>query len=172
MTLYLDTSALVKLFLVESGSPNVVSWTETASVLITSRITYAEARAALARGRRIGLLSASDLRVTVAELDAAFRTYAVIEVTEAIVRRAGQLADTHALRGYDAVHLAAALEASCDDDAVVFATFDHALADAARREGLRLPGYADRAQERPAGRYGSRRRPRVSARDAGSGRGR
>lgn len=172
MTLYLDTSALVKVFLAEAGSASVMAWIETARVLVTSRITYAEARAALARGRRIGLLSASDLRVAVAELDAAFRTHAVVEVTEALVHRAGQLAETHALRGYDAVQLAAALEASCDEDAVVFATFDRALADAALREGLRLPGPADRAEERPAARYGVPRRGRASVGRAVSLRGR
>ena len=170
-TLYLDTSALVKLFVEEAGSSSVEAWAASASVLVTSRITYAEARAALARARRIGTLSASELRRAVAELDAEFGTQAIVEVDEPLVFRAGRLAEEHALRGYDAVHLAAALEASGDGDSFAFATFDGALADAARREGLRVAGHAERVEERPVARYGSRR-PRASARVAASGRSR
>jgi predicted nucleic acid-binding protein len=49
MTIYLDTSALVKLHVTESGSADVYGWVEAGGILVTVRIAYAEARAALAR---------------------------------------------------------------------------------------------------------------------------
>ena len=51
-----------------------------------------------------------------------------------LARTAGDLARSHGLRGYDAVHLAAAISAADADVAV--ATGDHDLADAARANGL------------------------------------
>src|SRR5262245_1135817 len=166
--LYLDTSALVKLFVVERGSAEVQAWVAAANVLITARITYVEARAAMARGRRVGLLSESELRRAVTELDAGFRTYAIVEIDEPLVLRAGRLAEAHGLRGYDAVQLAAALEAEPDRAPFRFASFDHGLVEAARREGLRVPGLAERVEERPMARYRARRGSRVLPRVAAS----
>ena len=56
-----------------------------------------------------------------------------VEVTDDLVRFAGDLADRRALRGYDAVHLASALILG---DEVVMATWDRELSDAASEEGL------------------------------------
>jgi uncharacterized protein len=50
------------------------------------------------------------------------------------VRHAGHLAERHELRGYDAVHLASALDVIAGEEPLV--TWDTALADAARLEGL------------------------------------
>jgi hypothetical protein len=57
-----------------------------------------------------------------------------IEIDEQLVRVAGELSVAFQLRGYDAVHLAAALEAVDPD--LVFVTGDAALAEAGRRVGL------------------------------------
>jgi len=54
MILYLDTSALVKVYVEEEGSPLVQGLIAGASLVATSRIAYAEARAALARASREG----------------------------------------------------------------------------------------------------------------------
>ena len=56
-------------------------------------------------------------------------------------RAAGRLAQSHGLRGYDAVHLAAAI-AIADDD-VVFVTGDIDLAEAAMTTGLAIAVPAD-----------------------------
>ncbi len=55
-----------------------------------------------------------------------------IVVSAPVIRSAGHLAEHDRLRGYDAVHLAAALSAG----ATVFATADDRLLDAARRHGM------------------------------------
>ena len=46
MTLYVDTSSLVKLYVTEVGSEVVRQLTENASVVATSVVAYAETRAA------------------------------------------------------------------------------------------------------------------------------
>jgi predicted nucleic acid-binding protein len=50
----------------------------------------------------------------------------VIGLDDALARTAGELAERHALRGYDAVHLASAT--AIDDPALVIATWDRDLA--------------------------------------------
>ena len=52
MILYLDTSSLVKLYVDEPGSEDVLRLVDQAELVTTSVVAYAEARAALARRRR------------------------------------------------------------------------------------------------------------------------
>jgi predicted nucleic acid-binding protein len=167
MMLYLDTSALVKMYVTEDGSHDVESWVAAARAIFTASITYAETRAALAQSRRAGVLSPSDLRRAVMELDATWRGYAVVEVSEALVLRAGGLVEEHALRGYAAVQLAAALDARPVAGEYLFASFDLQLDAAAAREGLRLARLPDGVAERPAApdraRFRAGDRPRVAA---------
>ena len=60
-----------------------------------------------------------------------------MDVSAALIKRAGQLAEALALRGYDAVHLASAvIVAEQGSQAVTFACFDEKLSRAARRQGL------------------------------------
>jgi predicted nucleic acid-binding protein len=66
-------------------------------------------------------------------LEAAVATVRRIGIDEALAREAGRLAEKHALRGYDAVHLATAL--SVEDPTLVIVTWDGELARAALRCG-------------------------------------
>jgi predicted nucleic acid-binding protein len=59
VTLYLDTSSLIKLYVAEAGADLVRKLVDDAAVVATSVITYAETRAALARLRRERELSSS-----------------------------------------------------------------------------------------------------------------
>jgi predicted nucleic acid-binding protein len=136
--LYLDASALVKLYVDEAESQAVADGVERADAVITVRVTYAEARAALARHRREGGLTAPGLRRAVRQLDGDWGTYNLVEVSDAVVRRAGALAERHALRGYDAVQLAAALDVRDAGADLEFACFDDRLGRAAVRERLSL----------------------------------
>ena len=65
----------------------------------------------------------------------------MVEVTTELVRRAGALAESLGLRGYDAIHLASA-EAVNDHD-FVMATRDRALLQAARSLGLGVANLVD-----------------------------
>jgi predicted nucleic acid-binding protein len=57
---------------------------------------------------------------------------AIVEVDEALAASAADLAEREALRGYDAVHLAAALTVACD----VLVSGDDELCEAGLRQGL------------------------------------
>lgn len=73
-------------------------------------------------------------RAAVVELAALWRQIDAIDVTEALARRAGELAELCALRGYDAIHLASA-EAILDEGDVMVVS-DTRLAEAAASLGL------------------------------------
>jgi uncharacterized protein len=135
--LYLDTSALVKLYIEELGSTAVAKAVERAAAVVTARISYAEARAAFARHARAGGLTPSELRRVVRQFDEEWGQYSLVEVTDAVVRRAGGFAERHKLRGYHAVQLAAAVDVRLAGGDVEFSSFNAALNQAARRERLR-----------------------------------
>lgn len=151
MILYLDTSALVKLYVDELWTSVTRLWVDAATRVVTARVAYAEARAAFARLARAGTLSPTELRVTTRQLDEEWSTYGVVEVGEAVVRRAGSLAERHALRGYDAIHLAAALDAHPGEGQFAFASFDIPLNRAAVREGLSPTPLPAAVRERAGG---------------------
>lgn len=136
MILYLDASALVKLYVEEVGTSVVAGRIQRAEAVATVLITYAESRAALARHRRDGALSVVDLRRAVRELDREWGAYNIVDLTDGLVRSAGALAERHALRGYDAVQLAAALDLRAAGADVEFCAFDTHLNRTARREHL------------------------------------
>jgi predicted nucleic acid-binding protein len=111
---------------------------EAATVVGTSAIAYVEARAALARRRRSGHLSARSQRIVLRALDADWLRYLRLEVTEDLIHEAATIAEHHALRAYDAIHLASAVLLSRRlGGATMFASWDDALDAAAAREGLR-----------------------------------
>jgi uncharacterized protein len=107
-----------------------------AAAVATVRISYAEARSAFARHQREGGITRTALRSMVRDLERDWGMYNVVEVAEPLVRHAGALAERHALRGYDAVQLAAALTLRRVSREIEFATFDERLEAAAARERL------------------------------------
>lgn len=109
LILYLDTSALVKLYVREKGSASVARQLEAADAVSTSMVAWAEARAAFARLLRERPASRRRHRVRVAQLGRDWGRYAVVELTAAVAHDAGELAERHGLRGFDAIHLASAL---------------------------------------------------------------
>jgi len=127
----------VKLYVEEDGSEAVAAALEGAEAACTVRVSYAEARAAFARHRREGALTLGDLRRVVRALDEDWATYQVVDVSDGLVRRAGALSERYALRAYDAIQLAAALELRRGGVSLAFACFDLELARAARRERLK-----------------------------------
>jgi predicted nucleic acid-binding protein len=129
--LYVDTSALVKLLVVEVGTPTMLELWRRADRVTSSWLAYPETRAALTAASRLGRI---DLARAVAASERLLRVTELIEPAPRLLRRAAHLAQTHALGGYDAVHLASA-EAAAGDD-FVFACADKRLDEAARDAGL------------------------------------
>mgnify|MGYP001627467916 CR=1 FL=1 len=134
MIAYFDTSAIVPLLVLEPTTDLCTRLWNEAERVVTCRLAYPETRAALASAHRAGRLSGPQLRGVVAELDSSFEEVDILEVDDRLARIAGDLAERHALRGYDAVHLAAAL-AIADAD-LVFVTGDTDLGAAATDAGL------------------------------------
>ena len=135
MTLYLDTSSLVKLYVTEAGSDLVRQLVGDATVVATSVVAYAETRAALARLRRDGALTAAKLAVVKREFESEWPAYLTIEVTDSLSRLAGELAERYSLRGFDSVHLASFADVARRAGAreTHFSSFDARLTQAARK---------------------------------------
>jgi uncharacterized protein len=137
--LYLDTSSLVKLYVSEKETPATKQLVGAMEVIATSRLAYVEARAAFARKRRERGVGPKDYRNIVQNLDNDWESYFVVDISDTLVKMAGQLAEKHALRGYDAIHLASALTLRREgDQPVAFSCFDGRLSVAAHREGLKI----------------------------------
>lgn len=138
MIAYFDTSALIPLLVDEPGSDRAARLWDEADNVVAVRLIYAEARAALAQATRTGRLSAADLSTAIDGLEGLYASLDLLEVDEDLVRRAGELAQHHALRGYDAVHLAAAERVR--DDATVLVAGDRGLRGAAGALGMAVAG--------------------------------
>lgn len=133
MTLYLDTSAFVKLYVVETLSDVAERAVASSEQLLISILAYPESRAALARRQREGFFDRDQLDRAVADLDRDWESYTRIGVSESLAILAGNLADLYSLRGYDAVHLASALLFRERERETTFLTFDRRLYKAARK---------------------------------------
>jgi uncharacterized protein len=135
MTLaYFDSSALVKLVVEEDGSHDVAMLWDGADAVVTSRVAHPEVRAALAAAHRDHRLADTDHTAAKQSWRAFHSALRMVEVTGSLEDRAGHLAETHALSGFDAIHLASALTLA--DAPVILATWDRRLLDAARTIGL------------------------------------
>ncbi len=137
MILYLDTSAWLKLYVAERGTEEVIAAVQSAELIAISRIAYAEARAALARVLREKRTTRVEHRRRIAALDADYGEALKIEVSEEVIRQAGELAESHALRGFDAIQLASAKWlARKTRKPVRLLAFDQRLNEAASALGL------------------------------------
>jgi hypothetical protein len=133
LIVYFDTSAFVKLFLPdEPREVAQLAW-DLAPTAAVSLVLYPEARAALAAARRHGRPVDVDADATGDAIDTRMEGAHVVAPTYRLVHEAGELAESRALRGFDAVHLASALQHGPD---TVVVTADKRLAAAAVAEGM------------------------------------
>ncbi len=137
MILYLDASALVKRYIGEAGSVETGQMIAQADGIGTSVISRAEVAAALAKSVRIGFLSQEEASAALQVFRAQWVDLVRLQLTEVVMARADTLAWEHGLRGYDAVHLAAALFwQETMSEPVTLATFDHQLWQAGTTAGM------------------------------------
>nr|WP_275974183.1 type II toxin-antitoxin system VapC family toxin [Argonema galeatum] len=140
----MDTSALVKRYIPETGTDWILSITDpaTGKDLAIAQITWVEVLSALSRRQRQGSISADRFDLTLQDFRVDFENlYQVIEVDRSLIEIAGQLVIQYPLRAYDAVQLASALRvqsllASLPDIELVFVTADDRLINVAQTEGL------------------------------------
>ncbi|MGH8961810.1 MAG: type II toxin-antitoxin system VapC family toxin [Jatrophihabitantaceae bacterium] len=134
MIAYLDTSALVPILIEESSSRACQRLWNDADDLVVARIGYVETAAALAAARRLGRLTTRQQRLALRSLDELWSQMQIIEIDQPLVIRAAHLADALSLRGYDAVHAAAA--ESVANGLLVAGAGDRQLLDAWHHLGL------------------------------------
>jgi len=135
--LYLDASALVKLYLPEPGSDALDAALQGRSDLTTSDLAITEIVSAISRRRREGLLPSSSCarlhRRILADIENGF--YSRCDLMPDVHREAERLMlaiDNVTLRAADALHLALASLSG----AAAIVTYDVRLAEAATRIGL------------------------------------
>ena len=137
MILFLDTSALVKLYVVEDGSEITHQAAQQAEILAVSRIAWAEYYAALARRSRMAPEDENALDQARNALTTDWDDFLVMEVSQPVVELAGEHAELYALRAYDAVQLAtASYLAGQSRQSVQFGCFDRHLNKAATAQGM------------------------------------
>jgi len=141
---FVDSSALVKRYVREAGTSWVRRLTRqgTSNSIYLARIIVVEVTSAIARRRKGGTV----LPPRASSILWRFRKhlagrYTVVEITPALLADAAKLANTHALRAYDAVQLSAALSLNAQGIAiglggVVLVSSDQELNGAAISEGL------------------------------------
>jgi len=138
LILYLDTSALVKLFFNEPGAQLVIDLVGKADSVITSQVAYAESCSALARRRRDKRLTEEEFQTAIKHLNELWPQMNSVLVDEI---QAGALAIKHVIRGFDAIHLAAALELRTGENKAIeiaFCSFDDRQNAAAHAENLKI----------------------------------
>ena len=138
MNIYLDTSALVKLYIDEDGSDIVNDRTDRATIVSTSRIAYAEALSAFVQCKNEKVLSKKnyDKCITCFKFD--WEMYFVIEASEKVIKIAGDLIEKHSIRGFDSIHLASAMVLRKEiNQSIDFMCWDNRLLEAAKKEGFK-----------------------------------
>lgn len=140
---FLDSSAVTKRYVAEAGTAWVTRLTDRSAgnIIFLAEIGTVEIVSALVRRGRGGSLSATQVAAALARFRGELPVlYRLIDVTPALVARAATLAEVHALRGYDAVQLASALEARAQfrtvGGPIALVSADAELNAAARSEGF------------------------------------
>jgi hypothetical protein len=137
MIVYLDACALVKRYVSEVGSHDVIALTTSAAANGSSALSRVEVAAAFARAARLGALDLRTAQQAQRRFTREWPDFVRVPVTDALLGRAEKLAWDQNLRGYDAVQLASALwwQDSLGHE-VVLATYDRQLWEAASSVGL------------------------------------
>jgi len=141
---FLDSSALVKRYIKETGTIWTIGLFKHAKAnrIYLARICFVEVVSAITRRARSNSLSQISAGKSIARFKRAFKKrFRHIEISEALIERAADLAEKYALRGYDAVQLSAVLTANnaritVGASPLIFVCADDNLNDAAKAEGL------------------------------------
>ena len=107
MILYLDATALIKLYVAEPGSGPLRQAVKNAAAVYSVDINYLEVRAALAEAARLGLLTDKAAQKAREDFEADWQAINVVVPDQALLRLAGDLAETHALGAKAGLNLAA-----------------------------------------------------------------
>ena len=132
MTLYVDSSALLKRYIDEADSDRAVELMTSDDELVTGRHTSVEVRRNLAR-----LLDPAAAVIARAALRDDLEAFAIVELDADTCELASSIAEQTGVRTLDALHLGAARRLGTS---VTFVTFDVRQAHAARSIGFAVAG--------------------------------
>ncbi|RLE26174.1 MAG: hypothetical protein DRJ50_01445 [Actinobacteria bacterium] len=132
MTLYVDSSALLKRYVEEHDSEVAVNLMAADPVLLTSRLTEVEVRRNLAR-----LLSGGELTTSRRQLAVDLDAFAFVSLDATTCNEAARIAEQTLCRSLDSLHLAAAVRSG---PATTLLTFDIRQAQVARTIGMTVIG--------------------------------
>ncbi|MFZ8997073.1 MAG: type II toxin-antitoxin system VapC family toxin [Ilumatobacteraceae bacterium] len=132
MTLYVDSSALLKRYVDEHDSDLADELLRSDPVLVTTRLTEVEVRRNLAR-----LLDGDDLERQRRSMSIDLDAFAMVGLDAVTMGTAARIAEQTLCRSLDSIHLAAAQRCGT---ATVLATFDVRQAAVARRLGMAVVG--------------------------------
>ncbi|MBI2340156.1 MAG: type II toxin-antitoxin system VapC family toxin [Deltaproteobacteria bacterium] len=137
MILYLDTSALVKKYVLEPGSGKVIDlWRETEGIAV-SKVGYAEVMAAFHRKKREGGLTGRLFSRTARSFKNDWKSFIRVDVSPELEKLIDRLVSKYPLRGFDAIHLASAIAVKRAMKVnLVFVAGDERLLNAAQKERL------------------------------------
>lgn len=132
MTLYVDTSALLKRYVDESDSERAIELLSSDPELVTGRHTIVETRRNLSR-----LLSPMDATAARGDFTVDIRSFSLVELDAPTCELAATIAEQTGVRTLDALHLGAARRLG---SGIAFLTFDVRQAQVARSLGLSVAG--------------------------------
>ncbi len=137
MILYLDTSALVKKYVDEKHSAEVIALWKSAWGVVTSAVAYAELLAAVYRKAAESRRQKAGIERIIDRFQEDWSSLIVVEVDSRLNETIRKVLARHALRGFDAIHLASALTiGSVAAGDLLFGCYDARLNQAAGAEGL------------------------------------
>ena len=137
MILYLDTSALVKRYVREAGTDEVIALVENSASVGSTSLTRVEMAAALEKTVRLGWIKRKAALRAWQDFLGHWSSFTRLNISSSTIDRASTLAWEYSLRGYDAMHLASALLwQETLDTQITMATFDRDLWQASKKAGL------------------------------------
>lgn len=137
MIVYIDTSALVKRYIQEANSGDVVTLLDQADLAGSILLTRVEMASAFSKAVRMKWLDLQTSEEAWQDFLVHWRSFSRLVVTQPLTDRASRLAWDYSLRAYDATHLAAALLwQETLETPVILATYDRELWQAGKKAGL------------------------------------
>lgn len=132
MSLYVDTSALLKRYVSEPDSDLAEELMRSDPILVTSQLTEIELRRNITR-----LLDGEDLLRARRRMQTDLHSFALVKLDSVTCSEAARIAERTLCRSLDALHIAAACRTG---DLTSFLTFDIRQGQAARSVGLTVLG--------------------------------
>lgn len=132
---FIDTSALIKLYVAELGSESLRAKLEK-STIVVSQLSYAEVYATFARRLREGLLKSDEVEVVTSAFEQDWGAMVQVPFSDHVARQIRRLCLQHPLRGADAFQLACAAMLRSEGSDVTFIASDRGLLGIASADGF------------------------------------